>query len=51
MAAQVPRIGKTVSYTVDEWAIVETYLEERGLEFSPFAKEAVREKMERDRGK
>ena len=48
MTAQIPRIGKTVAYTLPEWQEVEAYLDERGLEFSPFAKAAIKEKMERE---
>jgi hypothetical protein len=51
MTAQVARISKTVSYTVDEWAEVESFLAERSLEFSPFAKAAIAEKMEREEKK
>ena len=45
MTTQEPRISKTVSYTLTEWREVEAFLQARGLEFSPFAKAAVREKM------
>ena len=46
MTAQEPRISKTVSYTLTEWREVEAFLQARGLEFSPFAKEAIREEMD-----
>ena len=46
---QQPRIGKTISYTAEEWAEIEAWMAAHGVkEFSPFAKAAVREKMERE---
>jgi len=44
---QQPRISKSISYTADEWAEIERWMAAHGVaEFSPFAKAAVREKME-----
>jgi len=48
MSAQEPRITKGVAYTLREWTEVEAWLKKVGAEFSPFAKAAIREKMERD---
>ena len=49
VTAQEPRINKTVNYSLREWREVEAYLTARGLEFSPFAKAAIAEKMARER--
>jgi hypothetical protein len=51
MTAQIPRIGKTVSYALPEWVEVEAYLKRVGMEFSPFAKAAVAEKIAREKVK
>ncbi len=48
MSAQEPRITKGVAYTLREWEVVEAWLKKVGAEFSPYAKQAIREKMERD---
>ena len=50
MTAQEPRINKTVNYSLREWQEVEAWLKARGLEFSPFAKAAIAEKMAREKG-
>ena len=48
MTAQESRINKTVNYSLREWQEVEAWLKAHGEEeFSPFAKKAIAEKMER----
>jgi len=47
MTAQEPRINNTVNYSLRGWQEEEAYLMARVLEFSPFAKAAIAEKMAR----
>ena len=48
MTAAQGRVNKSVSYPVEEAQKVEAYLESIGRAFSEYAREAVREKMERE---
>jgi len=44
----IGRVNKSVSFTVEEAREVEAYLQSIGRAFSEYAREAIREKMERE---
>ena len=46
----IGRVNKSVSFTVEEAQEVIAYLESIGRAFSEYAREAIREKMERESG-
>ena len=46
----IGRVNKSVSFTVEEAREVEAHLDAIGRAFSEYAREAIREKMEKESG-